>query len=154
MVLNFILVGCPWYSCTKTVHQYGVSIKSSTKVRETCRQITQNLWATKTWDLDNFFNILVFYNISFSWLLPLDSLRTADAFPVVASLPPTGNASAVRRLSTGRFPVYFFVAWQWKRSIKVFFYSRCHKKGFAFRSFSLALKVRVFLTRKWPISVN
>ena len=28
------------------------------------------------------------------------SLRTADAFPVVASLPPTtGNASAVRRLA-------------------------------------------------------
>ena len=40
------------------------------------------------------------------------SLRTADAFPVVASLPPknreatTGNASAVRRLEIGR-PYYF-----------------------------------------------
>ena len=33
----------------KTVHQYGVSIQSSTKVRETFRQIThQKLWATKT----------------------------------------------------------------------------------------------------------
>ena len=32
-----------------------------------------------------------------------DSLRTADAFPVVASLPPTtGNASAVRRLGIGQ----------------------------------------------------
>ena len=30
------------------VHQYGVSIQSSTKVRETFRQITQKLWATKT----------------------------------------------------------------------------------------------------------
>ena len=36
------------YWCTKTVHQYGVSIQSSTKVRETFRQITQKLWATKT----------------------------------------------------------------------------------------------------------
>ena len=33
----------------------------------------------------------------------LHSLRTADAFPVVASLPPTtGNASAVRRLSAAK----------------------------------------------------
>ena len=36
-----------------------------------------------------------------SWGQSSVSLRTADAFPVVASLPPkatTGNASAVRRL--------------------------------------------------------
>ena len=38
---------------SKTVHQYGVSTECSTKVRETFRQITQKLWATKTWDLDN-----------------------------------------------------------------------------------------------------
>ena len=38
---------------SKTVHQYGVSTQCSTKVRETFRQITQKLWATKTWDLDN-----------------------------------------------------------------------------------------------------
>ena len=31
-----------------------------------------------------------------------DSLRTADAFPVVASLPPTGDACAVRRLQRRR----------------------------------------------------
>ena len=36
----------------KTVHQYGVSIQSSTKLRETFRQITQKLRATKTWDFD------------------------------------------------------------------------------------------------------
>ena len=42
------------YWCTKTVHQYGISIQSSTKVHETFRQITQKLWATKTWDLDNY----------------------------------------------------------------------------------------------------
>ena len=43
------------YWCTKTVHQYSVSIQSSTKVCETFRQITQKLWATKTWDLDKLF---------------------------------------------------------------------------------------------------
>ena len=38
--------------CTKTVHQYGVSIiQSSTKVRETFRQITHKLWATGHKDL-------------------------------------------------------------------------------------------------------
>ena len=35
--------------------QYGVSIQSSTKVREIFRQLTQKLWATKTWDLDKLF---------------------------------------------------------------------------------------------------
>ena len=43
------------YWCTKTVHQYAVSKQSFTKVRETFRQITQKLWATKTWDLENLF---------------------------------------------------------------------------------------------------
>ena len=38
----------PPYSCTKTVHQYGVYIQSSTKVRETFRQLTRKVWATKT----------------------------------------------------------------------------------------------------------
>ena len=76
------------YWCTKTVHQYGVSIQNSTKVRETFRQITQKLWATKTWDLEKLFKKLVFYNMSFSWLLPPDG-----------------------------FQFIFFVAWQWKRSI-------------------------------------
>ena len=37
------------------------------------------------------------------------SLRTPGAFPVVASLPPTGNASAVRRLLTAAI-VPFFVS--------------------------------------------
>ena len=55
------------------VHQYGVSIQSSTKVRETFRQITQKLWATKP---ETFVYKLVFYNnISFSWLLPLDGFQ-------------------------------------------------------------------------------
>ena len=44
------------YWCTKTVHQNnGVSIQSSAKVRETFRQITQKLGATKSWDFDKLF---------------------------------------------------------------------------------------------------
>ena len=39
---------CKW-------HQYGISIQSSTKLRETFRQITPKLWATKTWDWDKLF---------------------------------------------------------------------------------------------------
>ena len=51
-------------------------IQSSTKVHETFRQITQKLWATKTWNVDKLFiMILVFYNISFSWFLPLDGFQ-------------------------------------------------------------------------------
>ena len=38
------------------------------------RQITQKLWDTKTWELDKLF-LLVFYNISLCWLLPLDSFQ-------------------------------------------------------------------------------
>ena len=34
---------------------YGVPIQSSTKERETFRQITQKLWATKTRDLEKVF---------------------------------------------------------------------------------------------------
>ena len=70
-------------SSYKTVHQYGVSIQSSTKVRETFWQITQKLWATKTWDLDKLFK-----NKSFITFIFLASY-------------------------TGRFPIYFFVVWQW-----------------------------------------
>ena len=45
-------------------------------MRETFRQITQNLWATKTWDLDKLIVvILVFYNIFFSCLLLLDGFQ-------------------------------------------------------------------------------
>ena len=57
------------------VHQYGVSIKSSTKVREMFRQITKKLWATKTRELENCLYKLVFYNISFFWLLPLNGFQ-------------------------------------------------------------------------------
>ena len=43
--------------------------KALQKVHETFRQVTQKLWATKTRDLDKLFNI------SFSWLLALDSVQ-------------------------------------------------------------------------------
>ena len=67
--------------------QYGVSIQSSTKVRETFRKITQKLWATKTWDLDKLFknqSLIRFHFLGFFYW-------------TVSNL--------------------FFVAWQWKRSI-------------------------------------
>ena len=38
-----------------SIHQYGVSMQSPTKVSETFRQMTQELWATKTWDLEKLF---------------------------------------------------------------------------------------------------
>ena len=53
---------------TKTVHQYGVSIQSSTNVRETFQQITQKLWATKTRDLDKLFknqSLITFHFLGF-----------------------------------------------------------------------------------------
>ena len=40
---------------TKTVHQYGVSIQRSTRVRESFREITEKLSATKTKDLGKLF---------------------------------------------------------------------------------------------------
>ena len=63
------------------VHQYGISIQTSTKVCETFRQITQKLWAIKTWDVDKLFNKLVFYNISFSRVLPLDRFQFIFLLP-------------------------------------------------------------------------
>ena len=78
-----------WY--TKTVHQYGVSIKSSTKVRETFRRITQKLWATKTWDLEKLFTYYSF--ITFHFL---------DFFHWTGS---------------NLFFCAVFIAWQWKRSL-------------------------------------
>ena len=53
------------YLCTTTVHKYGVSIQSSAKVRETFRQITQKLWAIKTWDLDKLFTYYSFITFRF-----------------------------------------------------------------------------------------
>ena len=61
------------YLCTKTVHQYGVSIRSSKKVRETFRQKNSETVGHK--DLRQIVYILVFYNISFSWFLPLDGFQ-------------------------------------------------------------------------------
>ena len=57
------------------VHQYGVSIQSSTKVCRTLQQMTQKVWSTNM-RLGQIGYILVFYIISFSWLLPLDSFAS------------------------------------------------------------------------------
>ena len=72
-----LISGGHW--CTKTLHQYGVSIQSSTKVRETFWQITQKLLTTKTWELDELF----IYSL-------------LKHFIFLAS-------------STGRFPIYFWL---------------------------------------------
>ena len=63
------------YWCTKTVHQYGVSIQSSTKVRETFWANNSETVGHKAPRLGKIIYILVFYNISFSWLLPLDGFQ-------------------------------------------------------------------------------
>ena len=63
------------YWHTKTVHQYGVSIQSSTKECETFQQITQETVGHKDLRLGQIVYILVFYNISFSWPLPVDGFQ-------------------------------------------------------------------------------
>ena len=57
------------------VHQYGVSIQSSTKVRETFQENNSETVGHKDLRLGKIVHILVFYNISFSWLLPLDGFQ-------------------------------------------------------------------------------
>ena len=51
----FLLISGGHIVGPKQYTDYGVSLQSSTKVHETFRQITQKLWATKTWDLDKLF---------------------------------------------------------------------------------------------------
>ena len=77
------------YWCTKTVHQYMYA-GLQTKLYKGAWNVSANNSKTvghKDLRLGKFVWILVFYNISFSWLLPLDG-----------------------------FQFIFFVAWQWKRS--------------------------------------
>ena len=59
-----------WFPVAILVHQNstpnnGVSIQSSAKLRETFRQITQKLGATKTWDFDKLFIYLSFTTFHF-----------------------------------------------------------------------------------------
>ena len=83
------------YLCTTTVHKYDVSIQSSTNARETFRQITQKLSVGhKDLRLGKIVYILVFYNISFSWLF---HWTVSNLF-----------FSAV------------FIAWRWNRSIELY----------------------------------
>ena len=64
-----------WFPATilvdLTVHQYGVSIQSSTKV---CENNSETV-GYKDLRFGQIVYILVFYNISFSWLLPLDGFQ-------------------------------------------------------------------------------
>ena len=63
------------YWWTKTVHRLWRLIQSSTKVHETFRQITQKAVGHKDLKLGQIVYILVFNNISFSWLLALDGFQ-------------------------------------------------------------------------------
>ena len=64
------------YWCTKTVHQYGVSIQSGCKgARNVSANIKSETVGRKDLRLGQIVYILVFYNISFSWLLPLDGFQ-------------------------------------------------------------------------------
>ena len=61
-----------------SIHQYGVSIQSSTKVMKSEWNVSANKSGTvghKDLRLGKIVFILVFYNISFSWLLPVDSFQ-------------------------------------------------------------------------------
>ena len=64
-----------WFPATilvdQTVHQYGVSIQSSTKV---CENNSETV-GYKDLRFGQIVYILVFYNICFSWHLPLDGFQ-------------------------------------------------------------------------------
>ena len=64
-----------WFPATilvdQTVHQYGVSIQSSTKVFENNSETV----GYKDLRFGQIVYILVFYNICFSWHLPLDGFQ-------------------------------------------------------------------------------
>ena len=80
-----------WFPAAILVHQNGAPIwRLHTKLYKGAWNVSANNSKTvghKDLRLGKFVWILVFYNISFSWLLPLDG-----------------------------FQFIFFVAWQWKRS--------------------------------------
>ena len=73
------------------MHQCGVSIQSSRKVLETFRQITQKNVGQKDLRLGQIVYVLVFHNISFSWLL------LPDGFQFIFLLPESENRSKVIR---------------------------------------------------------
>ena len=70
-----------WFPAAILVHQNGTPIWCRhTKLYKGAWNVSANnselLWATKTWDLNNCLKyILVFYNISFFWFLPLDGCQ-------------------------------------------------------------------------------
>ena len=89
------------------MHQYGVSIQSSTKVRETFWANNSETVGHKDLRLGQIVYILVFYNISFTWLLPLDGfqfiflLRDSENDLYFARKQKTFWVNIVRSLSEG-----------------------------------------------------
>ena len=61
--------------CTTTVHQYGVSIQSSTKVSEISSANNSETEGHKDLRVGQIVYLLVFYNISLCWFLPLDGFQ-------------------------------------------------------------------------------
>ena len=76
--------------CTKTVHQYGVSISFHTKLYKGAWNVSANYSETvdhKDLRLGQLLYVSVFYNISFSWLFP----RAPDGFQFIFLLRDSEN---------------------------------------------------------------
>ena len=113
-----------WFPAAILVHQNGTPIwRLHTKLYKGAWNVSANNSETVghiDLRLGQIVYILLLYNISFSWLLPL-----------------------------GRFPIYFFVAWQWKRSISLVFSIRTVTYGssFFFHRFIAQARNRWKITR-------
>ena len=71
----FLLISGDHIGAANQCTNQCVSVQSSTKVRETFWQITQKLWFHKHLRLGQIVYKLVFYNISSSWLVPLNGFQ-------------------------------------------------------------------------------
>ena len=124
------------------VHQYGVSIQSSTKVCRTCIAANDSESVVyKDLRLGQIGYILVFYIISFSWLLPLDSFASlcektiyqkhysdldSDVLLVwnvyQMSFYDENNGNAVRCVENCKFFNYVIIKFLYSRVKRLLFY--------------------------------
>ena len=105
--LHMFLLISGGHLCTKTVHQYGVSIQCSTKVHETFRPITQKLSATKTWDLEKLLVSQSFITFHFLAFFHLTVSNVLVAWPWKRSI-------------LSLFPTCQALAWFWLSSVKLY----------------------------------
>ena len=101
------------YWHTKTVHQYGVSIQSSTKVRETVRQITQKLRATKTSAFEELFIYQSFMTFRF---LGFFHWTVSNLLFCCVTVKTIYNESAV----TNSQPYNYIVKLQYDKGLRLF----------------------------------